>query len=92
MANLKNFKGREAFAPAVQYKTGSIHRCCRERRRNEIVISVQGIPLRRGFAAMLGCLRAQQWHGLRSAWEDNNVPGRLLWRWRSLSRRDGHWI
>ena len=29
---------------------------------------------------------------LAQIWEDNNFPGRLLWRWRSLSRRGGHWI
>jgi uncharacterized protein YaaQ len=31
-----------------------------ERKRNGTVVSVYRIPLRRGFAALVGCLRCQQ--------------------------------
>jgi hypothetical protein len=43
---------REAFASAVQYKSVSIHCCCHEGRRHGTVISIYGVPLCGGFAAM----------------------------------------
>jgi len=56
----KTSNGREAFAPAVQYKKEAFTAVASERKRNGTVVSFCRIPLRRGFAAMLGCLRCQQ--------------------------------
>jgi hypothetical protein len=49
----------EVFARKVQYRTGSIYRFCRERRRNELINPTPGQPLRPNFGIVLGglCLR-----------------------------------
>jgi hypothetical protein len=52
-------KNGKFFAPKVQYRTGSIYRFCRERRRNELINPTPGQPLRPNFGIVLGglCLR-----------------------------------
>src|ERR1700729_3613946 len=87
----KNFRlpGSFCFGSAIQVRK---HCCYHEGRRHGTVVSIYGVPLCCGFAAMLRCLRSQQWHGLSSVSEDNHVPGRLRRRECTLCKRDGHRI